>query len=112
MQGAARRVPPVQMGICSPRSVGPDGSGLRGKPNVPHSGLPKERGQLLDARHKFIDATVAKFNISKLWTGAHHKATTLLSTWEERAAELAERARGVREAMPRVNTDAWHAQQN
>jgi hypothetical protein len=74
--------------------------------------LPKERGQLLDARHKFIDATVAKFNISKLWTGAHHKATTLLSTWEDRAADLEQRVRGFREAMPRVNTDAWHAQQN
>ena len=109
MQGAVKRVPPVQMGICAPRSVGPDGSGLRGKPNVPHSGLPKDRGQLLDTRHKIIDPTVAKYNISKLWTAAHHKATTLLATCEERAAELAERARGVRDAMPRVNTDAWHA---
>jgi hypothetical protein len=58
--------------------------------------------------HKIIDPRVALFNISKLWTSAHHKATTLLGTWEDRAADLEQRVRGFREAMPRVNTEAWH----
>ena len=109
MQGAAKRAPAVQMGICAPRSVGPDGSALRGKPNVPITALPKARGHLLNAKHEISDRNVANTNIGRLLVGALKKATTLLDTWEERANELAERARVLRDGVPRVNVDAWHA---
>ena len=100
MQGAAKRAPAVQMGICAPRSVGPDGSALRGKPNVPITALPKARGHLLNAKHEISDRNVANTNIGRLLVGALKKATTLLDTWEERAAELEERARILRDGVP------------
>jgi hypothetical protein len=71
--------------------------------------LPKARGHLLNAKHEISDRNVANTNIGRLLVGALKKATTLLDTWEERANELAERARVLRDGVPRVNVDAWHA---
>ena len=70
MQGAARRAPAVQMGICAPRSVGPDGSALRGKPSVPINALPKARGRLLNASHKISDACSARTGGDRAEEGA------------------------------------------